>query len=73
MAASAWSMYGNPACITPNLDRLANNGVVFDKAYCNYPLCAPSRFSMASGLMPSKIGAFDNGAEFPAGIPTYAH
>lgn len=73
MAASALSMYGNPACITPNLDKLADAGVVFENAYCNYPLCAPSRFSMAAGLMPSKIGAFDNGAEFPAGIPTYAH
>ena len=73
LAASALHMYGNPACQTPNLDRLASEGFVFDNAYCNYPLCAPSRFSMAAGLLPSKIAAFDNGAEFPSSIPTYAH
>ncbi|RZO22585.1 MAG: choline-sulfatase [Candidatus Thioglobus sp.] len=65
-------MYGGPA-ITPNLAQLADNGVTFENAYCNFPLCAPSRFSMLSGMLPSKIGAFDNGAEFPARIPTVAH
>lgn len=73
MASSALSMYGNTTCQTPNLDRLASKSTVFENAYCNYPLCAPSRFSMAAGLLPSKIGAFDNGAEFPSSIPTYAH
>ncbi len=67
------SAYGNPVAITPNLDRLAGDGVVFENAYCNYPLCAPSRFSMASGLLASKIGAFDNACEFAASVPTYAH
>ena len=65
-------MYGGPA-ITPHLSRLADNGVTFDNAYCNFPLCAPSRFSMLSGMLASKIGAYDNGAEFPAHIPTMAH
>ena len=73
LAASALSMYGNTVCQTPHLDRLAAEGFVFDNAYCNYPLCAPSRFSMAAGLLPSKIAAFDNGAEFPSSVPTYAH
>lgn len=73
LAASALQMYGNAVCQTPNLDRLASEGIVFDNAYCNYPLCAPSRFSMAAGLLPSKIAAFDNGAEFPSSVPTYAH
>ena len=44
-------------------------GVVFDAAYCNSPLCAPSRFSMLSGRLPSEIGAYDNAAEFPATCP----
>ena len=48
-------MYGGPA-ITPHLSRLADNGVTFDNAYCNFPLCAPSRFSMLSGMLASKIG-----------------
>lgn len=65
--------YGNPICKTPNLDALAEAGTVFERTYCNYPLCAPSRFSMAAGLLASRIGAYDNAAEFPASIPTYAH
>jgi choline-sulfatase len=58
---------------TPNIDRLAESGVVFDKAYCNAPLCAPSRFVMLSGQLPSKIGAFDNASPMNSDIPTFAH
>jgi len=65
--------YGDTICQSPAIDRLAANGLVFENAYCNFPLCAPSRFSMASGQLASRIGAFDNAAEFPASIPTYAH
>ncbi|MET1079528.1 MAG: choline-sulfatase [Pseudomonas sp.] len=57
----------------PHLQRLAAAGVVFDAAYCNSPLCAPSRFTLVSGQLPSKIGAYDNAADFPADVPTYAH
>ena len=64
-------MYGGPA-LTPHVSRLADSGVTFDNAYCNFPLCAPSRFSMLSGMLASKIGAYDNGAEFPAHLPTMA-
>ena len=64
--------YGGPA-VTPHLDRLCEEGVVFENAYCNFPLCAPSRFSMLAGMLPSRIGAFDNAAEFPASTPTMAH
>ncbi|MEM7269220.1 MAG: choline-sulfatase, partial [Pseudomonadota bacterium] len=56
-----------------NLDRLAASGAVFETAYCNYPLCAPSRASMATGQLCSAIGVYDNAAELPASIPTYAH
>lgn len=65
--------YGNPVAVTPTLDRLADDGVVFDDFYCNFPLCAPSRASMATGMLASRIGAYDNAAELPAGMPTYAH
>ncbi|KAL2869805.1 putative choline sulfatase [Aspergillus lucknowensis] len=58
---------------TPNLNRLAEEGVVFDSAYCNAPLCAPSRYVMVTGQLPSKIGAYDNAADLPADTPTYAH
>ncbi|MCJ1879117.1 choline-sulfatase [Pseudomonas nitroreducens] len=57
----------------PHLSRLAGEGVVFDSAYCNSPLCAPSRFTLVSGQLPTKIGAWDNAADFAADIPTYAH
>lgn len=57
----------------PNLMKLAEQAVVFDSAYCNSPLCAPSRFTLVSGRLPSKIGAYDNAADFPADVPTYAH
>lgn len=73
LTAFALRAYGNTVCKTPNIDRLAAGGAVFESAYCNYPLCAPSRFSMMAGRLASRIGAWDNGAEFPASIPTFAH
>lgn len=65
--------YGGDVCKTPNIDALASRGVVFENAYCPYPLCAPSRFGMMSGRLPSRIGAYDNGAELAASTPTFAH
>jgi len=65
--------YGNPVVKTPHMDRLAERGVLFENAYCNSPLCAPSRFSMMAGRLPSKIGAYDNASLFPANVPTFAH
>ncbi len=65
--------YGHAIARTPHLDALAADGLVFENAYCNYPLCSPSRASMAAGQMASRIGAYDNASEFPASIPTYAH
>lgn len=73
MAAPALPFHGHPVVKTPNLSRLAAEGVVFDNAYCNYPLCAPSRFALLSGRLPSAIGAFDNAAEFASSVPTFVH
>ncbi|WP_036230410.1 choline-sulfatase [Marinobacterium jannaschii] len=73
MAAPVLSIYGGKTARTPNLDAMAERGVVFESAYCNSPLCAPSRYVLMSGQLPSKIGAWDNAAEFPADIPTFAH
>lgn len=65
--------HGHPLVRTPALSRLAAQGTVFDAAYCNFPICAPSRASMLSGRLPHDIGVFDNATEFPAEIPTIAH
>lgn len=73
LAAQFLRCYGDTVCHAPNLDRLAEDGTVFETAYCNFPLCAPSRASMATGKLCSEIGAYDNAAELPATIPTYAH
>ncbi len=47
-------VYGHEQMITPNLDQLGNEGVVFDRAYCNVPVCGASRTSLLSGLRPTK-------------------
>ncbi len=73
MTAFALNHYGNPLVKTPNIDQLATRGVVFQNAYCNNPICASSRFSMMSGQLSSRVGAYDNAAEFPAQVPTFAH
>jgi choline-sulfatase len=73
LTAFALRAYGGTVCKTPNLDALAARGTVFENAYCAYPLCAPSRFAFMAGRLPSRLGAFDNGAELPAAVPTFAH
>src|SRR5699024_8410593 len=73
MAAQALGAYGDTAARTPHMDALAAEAAVFDRAYCNTPLCAPSRASMMTGRMPSDIDCFDNGSDFAASIPTFAH
>jgi choline-sulfatase len=57
----------------PHISKLAERGVVFDSAYCNSPLCSPSRAVFMSGKLPSQSGVYDNAAEFRADIPTWAH
>jgi len=69
----ALPFHGHPVVRAPALSRLAAQGVVFDAAYCNFPICAPSRASMLSGRMPHDIGVFDNASELAAEIPTMAH
>ena len=57
----------------PHLRGIAENGVRFASSYSASPLCAPSRASFMSGLLPSRTGVYDNAAEFASSIPTFAH
>jgi uncharacterized sulfatase len=54
---------------TPHLDRLAARGVFFERAYCQIPLCNPSRASVLTGLRPDKTGVFDLDRHFRAQVP----
>ncbi len=73
LAAQFLPAYGHKLVKTPNLDRLAKSGVVFENAYSSSPLCAPARATIMNGLLPSRTGVYDNAAEFPSAIPTWAH
>ncbi len=56
----AVSCSGNPHVKTPNLDRLAERGVRFEKSYCTYPLCCPSRGSLFTSRTPHELGIYGN-------------
>ncbi|WP_428334699.1 choline-sulfatase [Novosphingobium sp.] len=73
MTAEMVPFLSDSPVIAPNLTRLAQQGVLFRSAYSNSPLCAPARFSMLAGQLPSRIGAYDNACEFTADTPTVAH
>jgi arylsulfatase A-like enzyme len=62
--------YGDPRAKTPNIDRLAKRGVRFDRAYCQFPLCAPSRNSFLTGLYPNSSGILQNGLIFRQTVPS---
>jgi len=51
---------GHPQARTPNIDRLADRGTLFSRAYCPAPICYPSRTSVLTGLMPTRTGIFTN-------------
>ena len=61
---------GNPHIHTPNLDRLAQDGALMENAFCNNPVCMPSRQSMLSGQYPSSVGCMCNGVEMRTDVWT---
>jgi choline-sulfatase len=58
---------------TPHLKTLAERALRFSSCYTPSPLCLPSRASFMAGLLPSGTGVYDNAAEVPAALPTFAH
>lgn len=73
MAANVISALGHSTVQTPNLDKLVNLGVTFTNAYANSPICVSSRTSFMTGRLVRHTGAYDNGSEFPASMPTFVH
>jgi iduronate 2-sulfatase len=66
---NALGCYGDSLARTPNIDQLATRGVRFDRAYCTFPLCGPSRNSMLTGLYPNSTGILANSQIFRQTIP----
>jgi arylsulfatase A-like enzyme len=62
----------NPMNLTPNLDRMAEGGVMFRNAFCNQPVCAPARGSIFTGQYPVKHGVWKNGIALPQDATTIA-
>ena len=68
--ANVLGCYGNKIIRTPNLDKLAARGVVFQSCYCASPLCVPSRQAFTAGKYISRISAWNNDVRMPADSPS---
>ncbi len=71
--ASITGCYENPVVHTANIDRLADEGMLFRNAYCNQPICVPSRMSFMTGRYPHEIETVHNNHVLDSRYPTLAH
>jgi iduronate 2-sulfatase len=62
--------YGDPNIKSPNIDRLAKRGVLFEKAFCNQAVCSPSRNTLMTGQRPTTLGIYDLATNFRKAAPT---
>jgi len=72
-AARIMGCAGDTGADTPNLDRLANEGTRFTRAYCPSPVCLPARMSMLTGKMPYEQSCWTNDDILDSAIPTWLH
>lgn len=70
MSSFSLGHLGNPEVQTPNIDRLAKQGVSFSRAYCSNPVCSPSRATLHTGLTPRQHGLITNGCHLSPQVPT---
>lgn len=61
--------YGDKVVKSPNIDRLAKRGLLFERAYCNQAVCAPSRNALITGSRPTTLGIYDLGTHFRRSVP----
>ena len=61
--------YGNPIIKSPNIDRLAQRGMVFNRAYCQQAVCSPSRSSVMTGMRPDTTKVWDLNTHFRKALP----
>ena len=69
----ALGCYGDQTAITPNMDRLAKRGILFNRAYCQQAVCCPSRLSLLTGLRPDTIKVWDSQYAFSGGSAQNGH
>ncbi|TDU81288.1 iduronate 2-sulfatase [Prosthecobacter fusiformis] len=61
--------FGDPVAKTPNIDRLAKRGVLFEKAFCNQAVCSPSRNALMTSLRPQTLGIYELSTNFRKAAP----
>jgi len=73
MNRDTWGAYGGTDCKTPNIDRLADDGMRFDRAYCAVAMCAPFRQELYSGRTPWRTGTLPNHSKSHPDTKSIAH